>query len=741
MRPRMVALVLGLLALRWLPGLPPSTLVVALFIGAGALLVWRRWSPGLFVLGFAWACLNAQWAIDNRLAPGLDGETFWVEGKVIGLPTDTGASVRFELGQVHSRRAALPERIRLSWFGGPQVRTGERWRLAVKLRQPYGQVNPGGFDHEAWLLSQRIGATGSVKDGQRLQETAGSWRGRVRERLLAADASPALRALVLGDDSAISPQEWRVLQDTGTVHLMVISGQHIGMLAGLLYGLVAGLARLGAWPRRLPWLPCACGLSWAGALAYGALAGFDVPVQRACCMLSVVLLWRLRFRHLGVSLPLLGALVAVLLIEPLASLQPGFWLSFGAVAVLVVCFAGRLGGWPWWQAWPRAQWAVTLGLLPAMLALGLPISLSGALANLFAVPWISLAVLPLALAGTALLFVFPALGVPVMGLSGWLLAYLFDGLSTLAALAPAWLPVTPTLWGWALVAVGTAMVLMPAGVPFKWLGLPLVLVAIWPSIKNIPPGEAQVWQLDVGQGLAVLVRTRHHALLYDTGPSLGTTDAGERVVAPSLRRLGVSRLDALVISHGHADHAGGAASVRRHFPVGQVLAGEPETLPQAWRTKACQAPGDWEWDGVRFSTWRWQAARESNPASCVILVEAKGERFLLSGDIDEAAERALLRERPEWRADWLQAPHHGSRTSSSVSLLQGLGVQQVLIPRGAGNAFGHPHPAVLARYRCLGLQVYDTALHGALRVDLGQRGQPQAWRARARFWRAPPPAS
>ncbi|MBF3094243.1 ComEC/Rec2 family competence protein, partial [Pseudomonas aeruginosa] len=233
---------------------------------------------------------------------------------------------------------------------------GERWRLAVTLKRPRGLVNAAGFDYEAWLLAQRVGAVGKVKAGQRLQPASGldAWRDAWRQRLLAVDAQgrgAALAALVLGDGSGLSAAEWRMFQDTGTVHLMVISGSHISLLAGMLYGLVAALHRLGCWPRRLPWLPCACALGLLGAWSYGLMAGFEVPVRRACLMVSLALVWRLRFRHLGLLTPLLATLVLVLLVEPLASLQAGFWLSFLAVALLLWLFAGRLGRWRWWAAW------------------------------------------------------------------------------------------------------------------------------------------------------------------------------------------------------------------------------------------------------------------------------------------------------------------------------------------------------------------------------------------------------
>ena len=392
MRTGMFALATGLACLPLLPQLPPTWLLLALLPLALMLLPWRSYPLALFMFGFIWACFSAQAALDDRLAVALDGRTLWLEGRISGLPEVGEGVVRFQLEDAVAREQRLPQRLRLSWYDGPPVLAGERWRLAVKLKRPRGLVNPQGFDYEAWLLAQRIGATGTIKAGERLQAAAGTaaWRDALRQELLAVEAfgrAGALAALVLGDDSGLSRADWRVLQDTGTVHLLVISGQHVALLAALIYALVAGLARLGLWPRFLPWLPWACALAFAGALGYGLLAGFEVPVRRACVMGALVLLWRLRFRHLGLWWPLLLAFVLVLLVEPLASLQAGFWLSFGAVAVLAWVFGGRLGAWSWWRVWWRAQWTLALGLLPLFFALGLPLSLSGPLANLLAVPW------------------------------------------------------------------------------------------------------------------------------------------------------------------------------------------------------------------------------------------------------------------------------------------------------------------------------------------------------------------
>lgn len=734
MRTGMFALALGLLCLGFLPALPSVGWLITLAACAVGSLFTRVWPLGWFLLGLCWACGSAQRALDDRLAAGLDGRTLWLEGRVVGLPARTAQGVRFELEAARSRRAELPQRLQLSWFDGPPLRAGEQWRLAVTLQRPAGLLNPHGPDREAQLLARRVGATGTVKAGQLLAPVTGGWRDALRQRLLMVEANgrqAALVALVLGDGAGMAREDWQTLQATGTVHLLVISGQHIGLFAGLLYGLVAGLARWGLWPARLPWLPWACGLAMAAALAYGWLAGAGVPVQRACLMLAVVLLWRLRFRHLGAFFPLLLALVAVLVFEPLAALLPGFWLSFAAVATLIYCFNARLGGWRPWQAWTRAQWVIAIGLLPVLLATGLPVSLSAPLANLVAVPWVSLAVLPLALLGTVLL-PLGGVGDALLWMAGGLLEWLFRLLALVAQQHPAWVPPVLPGWAWLLVVLGALLVLLPRGVPLRGLG-GVMLLALWVPREPVPFGQVEVWQLDVGQGLAVLLQTRHHTLLYDAGPARGESDLGERVVLPTLRKLGVGSLDLMVISHAHADHAGGAAAIQRGLPVRRAIGGEALDDVQL---QPCVSGEQWDWDGVRFSLWRWADGQSSNDRSCVLLIEAQGERLLLAGDMEAAAERAWLAETEAPRIEWLQAPHHGSRSSSTEAFIRATAARGVLISRGRNNSFGHPHVQVMERYQRHGLAVHDTAVEGALRLVLGRQGEVEFVRGQRRFWRA-----
>ncbi|MCF7202279.1 DNA internalization-related competence protein ComEC/Rec2 [Pseudomonas oligotrophica] len=739
MRTWMAALAVGLILPRFLPGLPAPAVLVMLGCAALPALCWRRLrAPALLLLGFAWACWQAHLALADRLPARLDGRALWLEGTVTGLPAVADGVTRFELTEIRSRHAGLPSRIRLGWYAGPALQAGERWRVAARLKRPHGLVNPQAFDYEAWLLAQGIGASGTVKTGERL--TAGvspsTWRDTLRSRLATDGAwqrGGAIAALVVGDDAGLSHTDWQLLQDTGTVHLLVISGQHVAMLAGLLYGLVALLYRLGLWPARMPWVPAAVLLAIAGALGYAWLAGFEVPVQRACVMVALVLLWRLRYRHLGVWFPLLLALDLVLLANPLATLQPGFWLSFAAVALLALVFAGRLGSWRWWQTLPRAQLAMTIGLLPPMLLLGLPVSLSGPLANLVAVPWVSLTV-PFALLGSALLTLSGALGEPLLVGVGFSLQGLFRFLAWVAAWQPAWVFAQTSIWVVLAAAAGALLMLLPAGVPLRLLGVVLLLPLGFAAAPRPEVGEAQVRVLDVGQGLSVLVLTRHHALLYDAGPRHGTFDLGERVVAPSLRRLGAARLDMLLLSHADSDHAGGAAAVLRAIPTRRVVSGEPGRLALP-AVEACAAGEHWQWDGVDFRLWQWSQADDGNAASCVLAVEAGGERLLLSGDLDSRGEQALLDSGLPVASQWLLLGHHGSRTSSSPAFLAAVAPHAAVVSRSRHNPFGHPHETVLRRLDEAGIVLYDTALDGALRIDLGRFAPAEGLRWQRRFWR------
>ncbi len=308
-------------------------------------------------------------------------------------------------------------------------------------------------------------------------------------------------------------------------------------------------------------------------------------------------------------------------------------------------------------------------------------------------------------------------------------------LAAIANWQPAWIAVVLPVWALALIGLGVLLLLLPAGIPLRSLGFVLLLPLAFPPRVEVPEGRAQVWVLDVGQGLAVLVRTREHALLYDAGPIQGEFDTGERVVVPSLRTLGASRLDLLLLSHADNDHSGGAEAVQRLLRVERVVSGEPSRHAPDLGAEPCESGSTWQWNDVRFSLWQWQAAQDSNQQSCVLQIEANGERILLTGDIDQPAEQAWLVSEQQMSSHWLLLPHHGSRSSSSGPFLQGVAAQAALISRSLHNPFGHPHPSVTARLEAFDIKAYDTALHGAIRIDLGGFSPPELQRSQRRFWR------
>ncbi|MFD1260556.1 DNA internalization-related competence protein ComEC/Rec2 [Entomomonas asaccharolytica] len=733
----LIAFIIGLLSIRFFPVLPSISVCIFLACVGLTLLPWRLYPLGMLLTGIAWGCYGAIQTIDDRLNPALDGETLWMEGTVVGLPEQSEQVVRFQLKNAKAKGIQLPTNIRLTWYKGEQVATGEYWRLQVRLKYPRGTVNPYVFDYEAWLTAKHIGATGTVKQAYRLQESSTiiNWRYQLRQKILAqlnANQTAGLIALVLGDGSVLSRSQWQVLQETGTVHLMVISGQHITLLAGFLYFFIAALVRLGWWPKRLPWLPIACGLAMLGALAYGLLAGFEVPVQRACIMLALVLLWRLRFRYLGVTIPFLMALAIVLTADPLASLQAGFWLSFSAVAILLLLLSGRLSHNNWWLSAIKIQWAITIGLIPVLLVLLLPVSLTSPIANLIAIPLVSFIIVPCALLGTLFINI-PYVGAVFLWLAGSTLKLLFIILTFIAEVVPAWVAPMPAWWAFVLAFLGVVLILLPKGALLRVFGIVFCLPLFFANTNTIKENQAEVNVFDVGQGLSVLVRTKNHSLLYDTGPSFGDFNLGGRVIVPSLQRQGVRSLDKVIISHVDTDHAGGLEAISKRLAIQVLISGEPNKLTSELMIKPCQN-SSWQWDGVRFSLWQWSTAKNGNDASCVLLVEANGEKLLLTGDISRKAEQAWLTENNK-QVNWLLAPHHGSKNSSSWNFLASIKPQYIIVSRGWLNPFGHPSLASLERYQKIGARVEDTALTGALQIHLGAFQSAIRQRDTKYFWR------
>lgn len=776
MRSGTIAFLLGILAFQQLPDLPDPRWAGLLAVLLPVAVLSRHWRlPAVLGAGFLWALLRAALILSGGIAPELEGRDVVVEGTVATIPVARERGLRFEfdvlaLTAADGRRPA-PGRIQLSWYGtraAPGV--GERWRLKVRLKRPRGFMNPGGFDFEGWLFQHRIRASGYVRKDPGNVHLAAQPRGhpvdRLRRHLQVAIAGVLgdsanlgmVTALAVGERQEISVRQWRVLARTGTNHLMAISGLHVGLVAGLVFFAVR---RLWAWPGDivlyLPAPKAAAAAALLAAAGYAALAGFAIPTQRALIMLGVAMGAVLLQRGILPSRSLALALLAVLVFDPFAVMAPGFWLSFAAVAVILLGMSGRLSRRHapcapespmrvdapglWWK-WGRVQWLVAVGLLPLTLVLFQRASLVSPVANLVAVPWMSLSVIPLTLLGAALLPLAPAAGAALLHAADALLALLWVYLEWLSDLPIAlWAQHTPPAWAAACAALGVALFLAPHGLPGRWLA-GLWLLPLFLARPPAPaPGEAWFTLLDVGQGLAAVVRTANHTLVYDTGPRFSERfDTGRAVVVPFLRAAGVDRIDLLVVSHGDNDHIGGARSILDELAVERLISGVPERLAGTGAQR-CGADQSWNWDGVEFQIIHPPPGRlyKGNDGSCVLRVANAAAAVLLPGDIEKSTERFLLAaHRASLAVDILVAPHHGSNTSSTPAFLQAVGPRYVLFPVGYRNRYGFPRRRVVARYRDLGASMLDTARHGAISFRLpavGMPAPPETYRqAGRRYW-------
>ena len=704
----------------------------------------------------------------------------------------------------------VPPRLALAWYGSqrnqalvedgeaaapvrlavPDVRPGERWRLKVRLKRPHGNANPGGFDYEAWLLQDDVRATGYVvgapapagapvtainrrldsfvwTPGHVIDATRGWLRDRIYAALPGEQYAGVIAALVMGDQRGISQSDWTIFNRTGIGHLMAISGLHITMLAALFGGLASWLWRRSFFtdaqlPLRMPAQKVAVLAGMATALLYVLLAGFGVPAQRTLYMLVVVGIAFWRGRIVRVSVVLCLALGLVLLADPWSLLWPGFWLSFAAVGLLLYGTVGRMqprhamasaaSRKHWWPALVQqlrqaahAQYIVTLGLVPLTVLLFGQYSLVSPIANAIAIPLVSLVITPLALLGSLLPTVVAQF---VLQLPHMLLIWLADFLRMLDAMPWAvWETPRPSWWMFLLALGGTMLLLAPRGWPARWLGL----FGWLPLLLNVPQGPAEgsmrVTAFDVGQGMAVLVETPGHRLLYDTGPYYTAgSDGATRVILPYLRARGIDHLDRVVISHNDNDHSGGAVSIFKNIAVDSVYSSLAPTSPilkVAPLHQRCEAGQSWNWDGIGFTMLhptpdsyesdKWRP----NARSCVLKVQIGRQSLLLAGDIEAVQEDELVNGPMAERlpATVLLAPHHGSGTSSTEPFLRAVHPELVVFQVGYRNRFNHPKPEVLARYQRLGIRALRTDESGALTMTLGDQLQTGQYRKEhARYW-------
>lgn len=741
LRVHALAFLSGIMLVQQLPVLPSLTWAILLIPCALLALRNRAWlTPLFFIAGVAWVTLCAGLILQDSLPKELEGRDIWVGGYVADLPKDIehGTRIEFDVRRawLDGKEVAVPHKIRLSTGVEQHLRIGDEWGLWVRLKRPHGFQNPGGFDYEGHLFHERIRATGYVRDDDPPRLIAsnsydypvGRFRQHLGERIHAAladnDFAGVITAFANGDESDVSDTQWRVFQRTGTTHLIAISGMNIGLVSGIVFFLVRWLWALpGYTVLRLPAQKAAALGALVAALFYSALAGFAIPTQRALVMLVVVLGALLMQRSVRPSHLLAIALLAVLIYDPLAVMSPGFWLSFASVAVILFAAQGRVGEKRWRQ-WGRVQWAVTIGLLPLLLVLFQQTSLAAPLANLLAIPVIEIIVIPLTLLGIVCQVALPDVAAAwLFQLAAWSMAQLWMALDYLAAFDQLqWLQHAPPAWTLACSAVGVVWLLAPRGWPARWVG------AVWllPMLLVRPPvplaGEAWFTLLDVGQGLAAVVRTRGHTLVFDTGARFSARfDLGRAVVVPYLRASGVRHMDMLIVSHKDNDHIGGAASLLAAYPAQRVLSSVPERLPGA---QHCIAGETWRWDEVEFTLLNPPDENvRGNNSSCVLMIQTAHGKVLLTGDIEAKAEQVLIAQWGEQlHADVLVVPHHGSKTSSTDEFIDAVQPRYALIPAGYRSRYHHPHPAVVERYAERGITLLNSPAHGAISVTLGATG-------------------
>lgn len=760
MRTGTVALLVGIFALQQLTELPSSYLLAFLPVALLGVFLAQRLTFRLLaccMVGFLWALLHAHLWQSQRLPAAFAGRDLIIDGYIASIPDTFPDTTRFEFDVItvsEPVQATIPKRLRLSWrqTENEKLQAGDHWQLTVRLKQPRGFYNPGSFDFEAWLVQRQIGAMGYVRPEGANKHLASAWwhypvqrlrqaiLDRINTTLVDQSFRNVIGALVLGVQTELSEEQWRVFRVTGTAHLIAISGLHISLIAGLVFFLCrrtwARSFRLTSWcaaPR------AAAVMAILAAGFYCALAGFSIPTQRSLVMIVVVFGFIALLRESRPSYTLAIALLAVLLWDPFAVLTIGFWLSYGAVAIILFMLTGRRSPQAlWWQS-IKLQVTISIGLIPLLIAMFEQVPVLSPLANLLAVPLVTYVIVPLALIGTCLLFVWSQLGEWLLLACQYLLSALWWLLEWLANLPIASITIPYVSWlALSLALLSLLLLGLPRGLPARWLGLLGLLPLLFPVLPRPAWGEAHFTLLDVGQGLSAVVETQQHVLVFDTGPRFSDRfDTGKAVLVPYLQHRGWRAVDTLIISHGDNDHIGGAASLAEQLPVQQILTSVPEKI--AWATTTtCQTGQHWEWEGVQFSMLHPTAhnsrkGRAGNNHSCVLRIRLGEQHVLLTGDIEASAERQLLANAPQQlAADILVVPHHGSKTSSTLAFIQQVQPHYALFPIGQANRYGFPHPTVAQRYQDAGITVLDTAQAGAIEFKL----QPSSPLAAPRQYRS-----
>jgi len=724
----MIAYIGGILTVALLPSLTYTGIFVLLIPLLGVRSLRRRIL--FYLLGVALAASWGGWQLYHRLPSSPEPVDLKVHGRIDSLVQHQEDRQTFTL-RVLALDSEQPEhqrlrRLRVSFYhAGERLGYGDELEALIRVRSPRGLYNPAGLDTERFYLSSGLDARGYIRELIRHRPvehlSIGTLRRQFRDWLdqqFAPRSAATLRALVIGDRTGLSERQQKWLRRTGTAHLLVVSGLHVAVVATLGWLLGRGLSiplLLAGMNRPGYILPLSGAL--VTATGYAALAGWGLPVQRAWLMLLIFLVGNWQLLNLSGWQRLKLALLVILSWQPLAVLEPGLWLSFAAVALILWQLQQRQHPLPEpdWQRWPGQWWRVQLalffGLSPMLIINFNQLSLAGIGINLIAVPWVSLSIwlLPLMLLLTGF---WPSIG----SLLQWNLDQIWHLLSWGAEVPGLVLQAgSPNLLVLMLALAGLLVLLLPlplrARAPALLLYLPLLLAP--PATPQ--PGQFRAWVFDVGQGQAILIETAEELLLYDTGPGFGAgRSAFPYTVAPYLRRLGNPALDRVVVSHGDMDHSGGLAALRRDYNIEQLFSGE---LLSGVPAESCRR-GSWESAGVQFRFLdpfgSSVEALSSNDHSCVLRVSNGRCSLLLTGDLSQSGEYRLLSAGKIDPLTWLVAGHHGSRDSTTGALLDYASPEQVLISVGFGNRFGHPHDEVIERIERRNIPWSSTARQGAL---------------------------
>jgi len=717
------------------PGYPNLTWLVGLVIATSIVLLRIRhlWVAAFlcFCLGSLWSCIRANQISTYQLPSSLEGQLLEIEGEVSRVKVlETSLELDFQVLKVSINDSwRLPAKIRLYASHLTPIPTpGDRWSFQVKLKKPRNFANPGSYDKERYFFAQRIVAEGYVnpKAKTKLLTTLPSkpMRDRLIEKVLSQTSgfnfSPIIQALCFGDPGSITTEQWDVLRKTGTVHLIAVSGLHIGLIFGLGVFLSRKCLRFIV-PRAMTQLNFLVGLSLATGYAY--LSSFPVSCQRALLM-CILMVFAHQVRHL-ISLwsCFCLALGIIVLWDPLQCLNRGLWLSFGSVASLLIALKYYIGATGKIKQWCRAQWGIQFGLAPLSLAFFDEISIVAPLANLIAIPWVSLITVPLCFISLIAASINQSISQWCLMICNKSLEWLWQWLGLIASI-PKGSVAFPhySLFVYISLSLGGVLLLLPNKFPSRYLAVVYAIPLFLPQ-ASIPQNHARVNLLDVGQGLAIVVETRNHHLVFDTGPKLGKhSDAAERVIIPFLKSKGISKLDSVVLSHWDSDHSGGLLTLLQNVKVENIITNNPNH-DNIGNLSFCRSGRAWQWDGVIFEflhpTDHFQV--KDNDRSCVLKISTGDQAVLFSGDIEARAEHFIIKQGSDRLASTIVVvPHHGSKTSSTLEFLQAVQPEIALVSSGYRNRFSHPHSIIQQRYQHLAIPLFDTAYEGLISFDLGE---------------------